>query len=427
LLLIGTGMLLSSAVRAHGDPAAVLEVVRATGDRPELLRLSEGMADLRMRGRARYLCPALFDSEETPRAAALPDGPTIVTSGAGAYLLFADGTVERHPDAALDAGTITALAAGAGGVLALRVRTDGAELLSVDAERARVLARVPATLGSLAVEDDGVLVAGLASAGRAEQRGFDSAGAERNDWNAQAATPMDAVAAFARVAGAQPYLVVVAQNGLGSELARLDGAGGYTVLQRAGAAVGGPVTASGRTWFTFDGHLAELRGGEVVRSMPGAIVTCIGRVGPLAYACTPNELVRLADGELGERLFGLDQLEPPELSSLDAALAERCNLQWLRFRVDLVAAGVRPNDDDGGAANPGRRDGGSADASSAGDGPRDAHDQDEGCSIGRAGSAHDARSIWRALLFGWLAAGLARWQRRHGRGMRNTQRGLDRG
>ncbi|HMI93907.1 MAG TPA: hypothetical protein VK509_21180, partial [Polyangiales bacterium] len=241
------------------------------------------------------------------------------------------------------------------------------------------------------------------------------------DWNAEAATPLDAVAVFARVADRQPYLVVTATNGLGSELAQLDSAGRYRVIQRAGGPISGPVAAGGRTWLAFDGRLAELRGNaEVVRSEETALVTCVGRSGSLAYACTNTELVRLHDGALGERLFGLDELEPPELSALDPALAERCNLQWLRFRVDLVAAGIVPNDDGGdgtpdrGTRDGGARDGGSADASGGGEHAPNANAEDDGCSIGGVGSSvrGDRSHIGRGLLAGLIAAGLARLRRR---------------
>jgi hypothetical protein len=418
LLLVGTCLALPSRATAHGDPAAVVSVVRSDGDgAPRLLRLSEGMA-ARVGQHTRYLCPALFDSDETPRAAALPGGPTVVASSSGVYLLFDDGNVASHPDPSVSEGAITGLEAGENAVLALRKRVDGAELLALDAERAEVIAELPAALSSLAVEDDGVLVAGLTAAGRAAQRGFDLDGAERDEWNAEAATPLDTLAVFARVAGDLPYLLVSARNGLGSELARLDNAGGYDVVQRASGAISGPIAVGGRTWFAFDGRLAELTdGGDVVRSEQGPLVTCVGRNRTLAYACTPGALVRLEDGQLGERLFDLDQLEPPELSGLAPALAERCRLQWLRFRVDLVAAGITPNDDGGEPAPPssGTRDGGAAVGSSQRTRARALGGEDDACSVGDVRRSGRDAGIGHWLFAGFVAAQLVRRRRRRAR------------
>jgi hypothetical protein len=418
LLLVGPCLALPSRATAHGDGAAVISLVRSDGDgAPQLLRLSEGMA-LRVNQRTRYLCPALFDSDETPRAAALPAGPTIVTSSSGAYLLFDDGEVAPHPDPSLSDGAITGLEAGENAVLALRQRVDGAELLALDAERAQVIAELPAALSSLAVEDDAVLVAGLTAAGRAAQRGFELDGAERDEWNAEAATPLDTLAVFARVAGARPYVLVSARNGLGSELARLDNAGGYDVVQRAGGAISGPIAVGGRTWFAFDGRLAELTdGGDVVRSEQDPLLTCVGRNRTLAYACTPGALVRLEDGQLGERLFGLDELEPPELSGLAPALAERCRLQWLRFRVDLVAAGITPNDDGGEPAPPsgGKRDGGGADGPSQRARARALGGEDDACSVGDLSRSGRGAGTDCWLLAGFVAAELVRRRRRRAR------------
>jgi hypothetical protein len=411
---------------AHGDPASVLEVGRVDRDGlPVLVRLSEGMA-LRANGHARYLCPALFDSEdETPRAAALPTGPTLVASRAGAYLLLADGTVEPHPDAALRGDVIRALEAGPSGVYALRSTESGAELLALDAERAEVLASLPADFSSLAVEDSGLLVAGLSPSARVLQRGFGADGAAREEWSAEAAASLDAVAVFARLADGQPYLLVAAANALGSELARLDDAGGYQVVQRAGGAISGPIAVDARTWLAFDGQLAELRDdGEVARADDAGLVTCVGRAGALRYACTGTELVRLEASGLGERLFGLDEIEPPDLSGLADELAERCELQWLRFRVDLVRAGVTPLDDGAEPTPPGgaERDGGRGDDGGARDAGRehDASGEDGGCAVGRSGvrgSAHGAERS-SGLCAVWVAAlglNVRRRRRAHGR------------
>ena len=411
------------AVLAHGDPAAVLSVVRAGRDgRPELMRLSEGMA-LRNAGRTRYLCPARFDSDTTPRAAALAHGTTLVASSGGVYLLFADGAVERHPDSKLQTATLSALEASAvGGAFALAADADGTQLLAVDAERAQVLAELPAALTTLAVGDEAMLVAGLTSAGRVVQRGFEHDGAERGAWNAEASAALDSAAAFARLAGSRPYVVVAATNALGSELVQLDPDGAYRVMQRAGSPISGPIGVGTRTWFAFDGRLAELRAGdEVARVDDGPIVTCVGRSGPLPYACANNELRVLRDGALGERLFGLDEIAPPDVDGLDSELAERCTLQWLRFRVDLVAAGVTPNDAEPGppGSSHGDRDGGTAVDEDAG-ARRDAGNgggvksdgggaQDDGASGGDGGCGCASVGSERGQLSGRERGGRSGW------------------
>lgn len=407
--MLGIAPLCASAVAlAHGDPASVLSVPRADEEgRPELLRLTEGLA-LRMAGRTRYVCPALFDSDVTPRAAALPGGEALVVSGGDAYLMFADGAVKPHPDPTVRSGTIRALEAARDGVYALRSSASGVELLALDARRAQVLAELPAGFASLAADDSGVLAAGLGAEGRVLQRGFEPDGAEHDAWTGEATGPLDAAGVFARLVQGRPYLLVAAADGLGSELARVDDGGAYRVVQRAGGTISGPIAAGARTWFAFDGRLAELRAGdEVVRREDGEVVTCVGRSGALAYACAGTELRQLQEGALGERLFGLDEVEPPDLSGLASAVAERCQLQWLRFRVDLVGAGVTPNDDGGGAPVGSGRDAGDRDHGAGRDagalrdaGPSargdDATGEDSGCAVvagGARGSGCGARGV----------------------------------
>ena len=71
------------------------------------------------------------------------------------------------------------------------------------------------------------------------------------------------------------------------------------------------------------GYAAELSDDdEVLRREDGELVTCVGRSGARAYACAGSELRELRDdGALGERLFGLDEVE---ILHTRSTLIEKC-------------------------------------------------------------------------------------------------------
>jgi hypothetical protein len=377
---------------AHGNPAAVLGVARGSADgRPQVLRLTEGLA-LSAEGAFGYVCPALFNSDESPRAVGLASGDVVVATRSDVFLLASDGIVTPYPDPGARTGLITALEGNGEAAFLLRTVANGSELVQLDGEHAQVIATLPAEYSSLAVEGDALLVAGMGAGGRVLQRGLRSDGKNREQWSAEAAGPLDTVAVFARIAGQRPYLVVVAGSELGSELVRVDDDGRYTPLQRAGSTISGPIVAGERVLFAFDGRLAELRDDEVSVHDSDTITTCVGRSGPLAYACANAELLRLEGDALGARVFGLDEIAAPALDGLDHALAERCALQWLRFRADLVLAGVTPRSEvgelppstsgeDGGMRS--ERDAGSArrDAGSSKGARPDAGNSDGDCAV----------------------------------------------
>jgi hypothetical protein len=343
----------------------VLGAVRVDADRsPALVRLSEGLARRTSSGRFGYVCPAIVGSDQTPRAVALGASAALVATGAAVFVLDADGAVRAHPDEGASLGSVLALESDQRTAFLLRQREGMAELVAVELERATVLATLPAAFTSLAVEDDLLLVAGLSSEGRVQLRAFDASGTERDELGADVPAPEGAVAVFARLAAQQPYVVVLNGGGLRAELGRIE-AGGYALVQRAlGPAISGPVAVSADdVLVAFDGALHALRGEQAEAIETEAIVSCVGRVGALAYACAGGDLLRVQDGSPGERVFGLQDLDPPELSGLDAQTAELCSLQWLRFGIDLVAAGVAlPGSDAGVLPRDRDTDAGSADA-----------------------------------------------------------------
>lgn len=382
----------AGSAAAHGSPASVLGIARVSADgRPHVLRLSEGLA-LSVNGALRYVCPALFDSDEPPRAVALASGDMVVATRSDVFLLADDGTVTPYPDSGAHTGLITALEGNGEDAFLLRTLDDRSELVRLDGEHAQVLATLAAEYSSLAVEGDALLVAGMSAGGRVLQRGLRTDGKDREQWSAEAIGPLDTVAVYARIAAQRPLLVVVAGSELGAELVRIDDGGRYTPLQRASSGISGPIVADGRVLFAFDGRLAELREDEVSVHESETITTCVGRSGALAYACANTELLSLEGDAAGARLFSLEEIGAPALDALDHELAERCALQWLRFRADLVLAGVMPRSElgelpssassaDGGERS--ERDAGStsSEREDAGDGPADDGAQGDSCTV----------------------------------------------
>jgi hypothetical protein len=355
---------LPSRLAAHGAAASVLSVVQSGEDgRPHLVRLSEGLA-IREGERYRYLCPALFDADEAPRAATLGSREALIAAGSALFVLRSDGVIEPHPDPLARSGLIRGLEPLGAGAVALRdgAATSEVELVKLDARTAQVLAQLPGDFRSLATAGEAALVTGLSRAGRALQRGFDDRGAEVSAWTAEATAPPDAVAVLARLSAGRPYALVLAGDGPVMELVRIGSDGAYEVLQRASVALTGPVqSGSQHVSIAFDGRLGELRTASVAPIETDEPVSCVLGAGAFAYACVGAELRALRDGALGERRFGLDRIAPPSPAGLDAELAEQCTLQWLRFRIDLLGAGVEPyalQAEDAGAPDAAAPDGG---------------------------------------------------------------------
>jgi hypothetical protein len=119
---------------------------------------------------------------------------------------------------------------------------------------------------------------------------------------------------------------------------------------------------------------------------------------------------------LGEVLFDLDELMQPDPRLVPASISPECDLQWMRFRLDLSQAAVAAMQDAGADID----DAGSeppdasprADASTRDDaGSEDRRRSDDGCSCRLARRhAGDMRALpWLAL------AALALRRRRMGR------------
>lgn len=391
-----------SFARAHGDPPEALGAVASDADGASLVRLNEGLA-LRTAEGFRYLCPALWEEDAIVPADSIPGGPAVIGAASGLWLVSAQGSVSRHPDPAA-AGRVLALAASAGGLFALLQSGDLYQVLRVEAERVAVLFGGTQPWDDLAASERSLQLVRLLSGHVYEQRLSLTGDAIAQD---DAAVAADAAAVFARLAGDVGYAIVL-RSSLAAELGRIED-GSWRSL-RTGHVLAGPVeTAAGERFVAVDGELARFDD-EVGQPLDEpASVTCLRRHFELAYACSDRGLRALSPSGLGDSLFELADLGPPDLAQIPRDQRDACWLQWQRYEVDLRSVGIMPrapDSADGGAPDAGARPAGErpdagapSDAGDAGERPR-RRNEDDGCSVVliRGGDACGPSLVTLALL-----------------------------
>jgi hypothetical protein len=338
---------------AHGLPAAILGATMpsGTGEAPRFMFLTEGFAA--KHGEVwRYICPSKFATEFRPPAVS-PDGERLyVAGGDDLYVMDADGTVDALEQPQFSERSVTTLLTRAGGLFAFLLVSDGAELWRVDgASSARVwsgdrlyrpvssadggfwLARVEGTVATLLhLEMDG------------------SPGAQHE-------LQVDEDARIENIAVTSDAIYVSTIRPLGDgvlfELRVADGAVSAVLHSRTW--LSGPVLVDGGPlWIGAEGRLLHLASGVGVADagIEGNHFMGIGVAGTLSYASTGTQLYRLDASGIGERLFGLNELEPPE----QASSGDACSYYWEIFQEDLAKAGVVLEPADAGAMGGPTRD-----------------------------------------------------------------------
>lgn len=307
---------------------------------PVVVRLTAGLALRQAASTYRFVCPAAWGDSDALPGYGLPNGPAVLLSSKGLLLMRDDGSVAQHPDAGAQ-GTPIDIVALAGKLYVLRVRGTGSEIIEVDQDRVHSVWSDATLWTTLAAGDDFLAVARLSDDDRLEQLRLSPSGMQLD--SARAAAPSGAVAVSARALGKDLFLNVAWSGG--RQLGALS-ASGFNVVQRASAAIAGPVQApDGTRYIALDSALSRMAADGALTPVPTTTpIDCLGRYADALYACTREGIQSLGESGLGELSFDLAQLAPPDLSGLAAEPASACDLQWQHFRFDLLSLGITPLD-----------------------------------------------------------------------------------
>jgi hypothetical protein len=233
---------------------------------------------------------------------------------------------------------------------------------------------------------------------------------------AMVGTPVDY--AFARAAGGAAYALLLFQTAPELGSLRMNT---FVKIGEAASLIAGPLALGDSTLVAVDGQLSKLVNGVPAPLSETAYVLCLEQVDGLPYACKPDGIARVSEQGLGEALFELAWLAPPNLEQVAAGKPrDRCDYQWQDMRFDLIALGTPlPEDaqaDAGGGpvgAEPEPSDAGSANAAETGvevevdSGTGKVRDAgEEGADAGAARRRHNGCSVGRARgtrgALGWL-------------------------
>jgi hypothetical protein len=320
---------------AHGPAPSALGIVAEGSTGPDLVRLTAGLARRASADEFRFVCPAAWGDELVLPAASVPSrGPVVIAGSRGLFLLDAAGVVTMHPDPLAATGPVTDFVVLGDKLFALRTVSGASELLEVDAARVRVLFSEPGSWSSIAATEDTIGIQRLRE-GKVEQLRLSAEGMLIGRDSAPA--PKDPIMVLARATGRALYSLVATASG--RELGQID-RDTWVRLELAAASIAGPVELpSGAPFIALDSELFRLPEPRVVlEGMP--LVSCLGRLGDRAYACTRDGLAALEESGLGGAIFQLSSLLPPDVQSVPESQREACQLQWEHFRFDLLALGV---------------------------------------------------------------------------------------
>jgi hypothetical protein len=322
-----------SMAAAHRGPAVVLSLLAWGEAGAQVLVLNEGLA-FRAPDGWRYVCPALWGEDDITPAAALEAGPVVIGAASGLFLLDpSNGLVTAHPDPAAQ-GPVIWFAHGGGALFALRKRGDLTEVLRIAADRVEVLWSDPQTWLTIAADASELHVLGVEGDQlhhvRLSQQGVPLA-------REQASTPERFVGMSARVVRNELYVIASTQSG--PELGQIV-QGAWVSHCKGGGGLTGPVESEGELWVTIDSRLSKLEDRCAAIVPTPEPVSCVGDDAARSYACTKSGLHTLAGASLGDAIFELRQLGPPNLVGLAPEQCSSCESQWWRYRSDLFSLGV---------------------------------------------------------------------------------------
>jgi hypothetical protein len=388
ILTMLVALLPAAIARAHGEPAAALSIVRRDAAGVQLVSLNEGLA-LRTDDGFRFVCPAAWGEDFIAPVLAVPEGPAIVGTPSGLFVVDPRGGVSPHPDP-MAFGPVTALGASSSALYALLSEADEQRVLQVDAERVRALWSSDRGWTDLVASDGGVHLVGIDGSDLYVARLSDDGALIAEDKATLDQVPLVVRAAMA---GDTLYVIVIQQS-LDYAVGRIE-EGAWLPLESAPSIAGPIETAGGDRYIALDGQLARFDDESVAPLESADFVTCLRTHAGLSYACHNGGLREVGAQGLGVPLFQLEQVIEPELESLPSDRRELCTLQWQRYLIDLQTASM-----DAGVQED--IDGGSVDAGSVAPTP-DAAALDRPRAISANGCAASGHASSGAL---WVALGL---------------------
>jgi hypothetical protein len=410
-LLFGAG-----AAHAHGPPPSAFGIVAAASSKPTLVVLNEGLAVQRAGGWA-FVCPSVWGEGGTglgivPLALSI-DGVTSFIVGADDLYVARDGALSAQQRPELSRSAVIALVAAAEGdaLFGLSVSSGSSRLLRIDDPDAPALYATANQIGAMEEHAGRFHLGGFSQTGELEITTIDRTGALVADQRVQLGLTTPAELRL-RVRAERMFVVVVEEDHY--TLGELVEQRWQQHAQLNGPIAGPETSAGGQIWIALDNELMRETPSGFEAIGEARRVTCLGRWNDLAYACVGTAIHRLEDDGLGELLFALDGLAPPDPALVPASAADDCAIQWSLFRGDLDRVGLAPLAeplpssptpiDDGGDGSPPPT--GAADAA-RGAGPAD----EDGCSAVRVRSAASPAGWWLVVL---ACAAALRGRRRAG-------------
>jgi hypothetical protein len=331
---IASSLLAAAHVSAHGPAPSALAIVDDDADGPKMIRLTGGYARRVDASHYQFLCPAAWGDDVVLPAATIPGGPVVVAGGRGLYLVDANGVATPHPDP-LAAKPATDFARLGDRLYVLRTSAEGSEVLEVTPTQLRMVFADSGNWTSIAATASAIALQRLTDT-HVEQARITADGSVLGRDSAPA--PLEPILVIARATTQEFYAVVATTTG--RELGQVQG-DQWKRIELASSSIAGPVELpNGESFIAVDTDLVRLPEPQtLLEGMPP--VSCLGRLGDIAYACTRDGLASMSQAGVGQPIFQLASMMPPDLSKIAPTLdPSLCESQWEHFRFDLLALGV---------------------------------------------------------------------------------------
>jgi hypothetical protein len=379
-----------------------------------LVVLNEGLAFARAGDGWSFLCPSLWGdgssaSGKAPLASSI-DGVISFVVGADDLYIARDGVLSHARRPELSGAALVELAAAGDALFGLKVTSEGSELVRVDGAPKPALYTSGEHFAALAANEGRFHLGRVSQTGELIVTTVDLDGQVLAENRVQ----MGLTSAQLRLRPSAQRMFALLIDGGHFALGEL-GERSWQPIAQVDAPIEGPeASPDGRLWIAVEGVLMReaARGFEEVGEARS--VTCLGRWGAWAYACAGAEVYRLETEGLGERIFDLARLAPPDPAHVPAAAADACQIQWALFHGDLERVGLAPLGQPlPSSPSPSQLDAGNAGAggaaADAGGRASDGASQDDdsadesGCAVSHPRTSSRGEPAWPACL---LASGI---------------------